>query len=42
MNWNGPRAVDRCWTGEDALPTMDEIRDPDLWIARQLGTREAV
>ena len=38
----GPRAVDRCWTGEDALPTMDEIRDPDLWIARQLGTREAV
>ena len=30
----GPRAVDRCWTGPDALPTMEEIRDPQLWIDR--------
>ncbi len=34
----GPRAVDRCWTGPDALPTMEEIRDPQLWIDRSLAT----
>ena len=38
----GLRAIDRCWTGPDALPTMDEIREPERWITRQLDTHHAV
>ena len=38
----GPRAVDRCWTGPDALPTMEEIRDPQLWIDRSLAMTPTV
>lgn len=30
----GPRAIDRCWSGPEALPSMDEIRAPQLWIER--------
>ena len=33
----GPRAVDRCWAGPDALPTMEEIRDPQRWIDRSVA-----
>ncbi len=25
------------WTGPDTMPTLDEIEDPDAWIARVLG-----
>lgn len=35
----GPRAVDRCWEGADRLPTLDEIRHPEAWIARVGGAR---
>ena len=31
---DGPRAIERCWTSPDALPTMDEIREPRRWLAR--------
>ncbi|MFP3906059.1 MAG: zinc-dependent metalloprotease [Acidimicrobiales bacterium] len=30
----GPELLDRAWEGPDNLPSMDEIRDPDLWIER--------
>ncbi len=30
----GPRVIDRCWTGPDALPTMEEIGHPRLWLDR--------
>ncbi|MEM7341392.1 MAG: zinc-dependent metalloprotease [Actinomycetota bacterium] len=30
----GRELFDRVWTGPEALPTIDEIRDPDLWIER--------
>ena len=30
----GPELVDRAWIGPENLPTMAEIRDPDVWIAR--------
>lgn len=30
----GPRAIDRCWSGPEALPTMEEIRSPQQWIDR--------
>jgi coenzyme F420 biosynthesis associated uncharacterized protein len=30
----GPRAVDRCWESPDHLPTLAEIRAPELWLAR--------
>jgi coenzyme F420 biosynthesis associated uncharacterized protein len=30
----GPRAVDRCWEGPEQLPTLDEIRAPERWLAR--------
>jgi uncharacterized protein (DUF2342 family) len=33
----GPRAVDRCWAGSDALPTMEEIRHPQRWIDRSVA-----
>jgi len=27
-------ALDAVWTGPEALPTLDEIRDPDRWLTR--------
>ena len=33
----GPELLDRAWTGPEALPSMAEIRDPAVWIAR-VGT----
>jgi coenzyme F420 biosynthesis associated uncharacterized protein len=30
----GREALDRLWSGPDALPTMAEIRDPSRWLAR--------
>jgi putative hydrolase len=30
----GRELFDRVWSGPEALPTIDEIRDPDLWIER--------
>jgi coenzyme F420 biosynthesis associated uncharacterized protein len=30
----GPRAVDVCWTSPEMLPSIDEIRDPQRWLAR--------
>ena len=30
----GPALLDRAWEGPEHLPTIDEIRSPDLWIAR--------
>jgi coenzyme F420 biosynthesis associated uncharacterized protein len=37
----GPRIVDVCWEGPENLPTLQEIRAPDRWLAR-LGLRTAV
>jgi coenzyme F420 biosynthesis associated uncharacterized protein len=31
----GPRAVDRCWEGPEHLPTLEEIRAPERWLARE-------
>ena len=36
----GPRLIDACWTSPEALPSMDEIREPALWLAR-VGRRAA-
>ncbi len=30
----GPRAIDRCWEGPANLPSLDEIRVPEQWLAR--------
>jgi coenzyme F420 biosynthesis associated uncharacterized protein len=30
----GRQLLDRVWTGPEALPTLDEIRDPSLWLGR--------
>ncbi len=30
----GPEALARVWEGPDRLPTMEEIRHPDQWVAR--------
>jgi coenzyme F420 biosynthesis associated uncharacterized protein len=30
----GPALLDRAWEGPEWLPTLPEIREPDLWIAR--------
>lgn len=35
----GPRAVDRCWEGAAQLPSLDEIRRPEAWLARVGGAR---
>ena len=36
----GPGLLERVWEGPENLPSMDEIRRPDLWVAR-LGTPSA-
>lgn len=36
----GPRVVDRCWESPDNLPSLDEIRNPERWLAR-LGVASA-
>lgn len=33
----GRATVDRCWEAPEHLPTLDEIREPSLWLAR-MGT----
>ncbi|MEM9034621.1 MAG: zinc-dependent metalloprotease [Actinomycetota bacterium] len=30
----GPRVIDLAWQSPDSLPTISEIREPDLWIDR--------
>jgi coenzyme F420 biosynthesis associated uncharacterized protein len=30
----GPEVLDRAWAGPEWLPSMVEIRDPDLWLRR--------
>ena len=30
----GPELLDRAWRGPEWIPTLDEIRSPDAWIAR--------
>jgi len=30
----GPRAVDVCWQAPENLPSMEEIRNPQLWLDR--------
>ena len=30
----GERAIDRCWEHPDNLPSLDEIRSPELWLDR--------
>jgi coenzyme F420 biosynthesis associated uncharacterized protein len=37
----GRRAIDRCWARPDNLPTLDEIRAPEQWLAR-MGLATAV
>jgi coenzyme F420 biosynthesis associated uncharacterized protein len=39
----GRQTLDLVWTGPEALPTLDEIREPDRWLARmapsEVGSR---
>jgi coenzyme F420 biosynthesis associated uncharacterized protein len=37
----GPEALARVWEGADRLPTMEEIRHPDEWVARTGPARVA-
>jgi putative hydrolase len=37
----GRRAIDRCWARPENLPTLDEIRAPEQWLAR-VGVDAAV
>jgi coenzyme F420 biosynthesis associated uncharacterized protein len=30
----GEHAIDRCWAGPDQLPSLDEVRTPQLWLDR--------
>jgi coenzyme F420 biosynthesis associated uncharacterized protein len=30
----GPRAIDVCWTAPENLPSLEEIRNPQLWLDR--------
>ena len=30
----GPRAIDVCWRAPENLPSLEEIRDPQLWLDR--------
>ena len=36
----GLSAIDRCWEGPQNLPTLEEIREPSLWL-RRLGVAAA-
>jgi len=42
----GDRAVDRCWESAENLPTLDEVRTPQLWLdrmdAHQVGAGQPV
>lgn len=38
----GPGLLDRAWEGPENLPSMDEIRTPQLWIDRMTEGHEAV
>jgi uncharacterized protein (DUF2342 family) len=38
---NGRGAIDRCWAHPEDLPTLDEIRAPEQWLAR-MGLATAV
>ena len=33
----GPELMARVWEGPEWLPTLEEIRDPSLWVARAGG-----
>jgi uncharacterized protein (DUF2342 family) len=33
----GPTLLARVWEGPEWLPTLEEIRDPALWVARAGG-----
>jgi len=33
----GRRALRRAWNGVDTVPTLDELAEPDLWLARVAG-----
>ncbi len=33
----GRRSVDRCWVAADRLPTIEEIREPQRWLDRQIA-----
>ncbi len=33
----GREALNRVWTGPEHLPTLDEIRNPERWVARMEG-----
>jgi uncharacterized protein (DUF2342 family) len=33
----GPELMARVWEGPEWLPTLEEIRDPTLWVARAGG-----
>ena len=37
----GPEMLDRAWSAPENLPSIEEIRDPDLWIARVGSDRPA-
>ncbi len=37
----GPSLLARVWEGPEALPTMDEIRHPEVWVDRMGPTRRA-
>ncbi|MEO5901004.1 MAG: zinc-dependent metalloprotease [Ilumatobacteraceae bacterium] len=36
----GPRMIDICWESQEQLPSLDEIRTPELWLQR-VGERVA-
>lgn len=36
---HGPRAIDRCWSGPDALPSLEEIREPRRWLDRMAAVQ---
>jgi coenzyme F420 biosynthesis associated uncharacterized protein len=38
---DGPEALQRVFSAPEALPVLDEIEDPDRWLARTRGARAA-
>ncbi|MHB8330355.1 MAG: zinc-dependent metalloprotease, partial [Acidimicrobiales bacterium] len=38
----GPDLLARVWEGPDMLPTMQEIRQPELWVGRADPARVAI